>query len=369
MKLQSAFSAVGALLCGCLLSACSSSDNASAPATSKTEAPTAENSEKPMEVLGAGSSFVYPLLAKWSADFNAQTGDKVNYQSIGSGGGIAQIKAYTVDFGSSDKPLSSEELSQSDLGQFPSTIGGVVPVVNLDGVTPGTLRLTGPLLANIYLGKVVKWDDPAIKALNPQVSLPDTSINLVHRSDSSGTTYNFTAYLSRVSSEWKSHVGENTSVQWPSGAGGKPGVGGKGNEGVASAVQNVKGSIGYVELAYAIQNNMLYTTMQNAAGNWVKPSLESFASAAKSAQWNNVKDFNLVIVNAPGAESWPITAANFILIHKHPKDVQKARGVLSFFKWSLEKGQNQAKELDFVPLPPELVTNIEAYWQKNFNFK
>ena len=218
------------------------------------------------EITGAGATFIYPLISKWSADYNAQTGAKVNYQSIGSGGGIAQIKASTVDFGSSDKPLSSEELAQAGLGQFPSAIGGVVPVVNLDGIDAGKLRMTPSLLADVFQGKVATWNDPAIAAANPGVALPSTKINIVHRSDGSGTTFNFTNYLSKVSPEWKTKVGEGTSVQWPGG------VGGKGNEGVASYVKQIKGSIGYVELAYALQNKMTYLSLQNAAGNWVLPS-------------------------------------------------------------------------------------------------
>ncbi|MEE7565968.1 phosphate ABC transporter substrate-binding protein PstS, partial [Xanthomonas sp. Kuri4-3] len=297
---------------------------------------------------------------KWSADYNAATGNKVNYQSIGSGGGIAQIKAGTVDFGSSDKPLDSAELAQAGLGQFPSAIGGVVPVVNLEGIAPGKLRLTGTLLADIFLGKVTSWNDPAIVAANPGVALPATKINLVHRSDGSGTTFNFTNYLSKVSGDWKGKVGEGTSVQWPGG------VGGKGNEGVASYVQQIKGSIGYVELAYALQNKMPYASLQNAAGTWVQPSADSFAAAAASADWANAKDFNLVITNAAGEQAWPITATNFMLMHKQPKDAERSKATLAFFKWALENGQAQANELHYVPLPPALVKQIETYWGSEF---
>ncbi|WP_017916229.1 phosphate ABC transporter substrate-binding protein PstS, partial [Xanthomonas sp. SHU 308] len=312
------------------------------------------------EISGAGASFIYPLISKWSADYNAATGNKINYQSIGSGGGIAQIKAGTVDFGSSDKPLDSAELAAAGLGQFPSAIGGVVPVVNLDGMDAGKLRLTGPVLADIFLGKISKWNDPALTALNPGVTLPDTKINLVHRSDGSGTSFNFTNYLSKVSPEWKGKVGEGTSVQWPGG------VGGKGNEGVASYVQQIKGSIGYVELAYALQNKMPYASMQNAAGNWVQPNAESFAAAAASADWANAKDFNLVITNAAGPQAWPITATNFMLMHKQAKDPARSKATLDFFKWAFEKGQPQADALHYVPLPPELVQQIESYWSKEF---
>ena len=312
------------------------------------------------EISGAGASFIYPLVSKWSADYNAATGAKVNYQSIGSGGGIAQIKAGTVDFGSSDKPLSSEELAQAGLGQFPSAIGGVVPVINVEGLQPGQLKLTGALLADIFLGKITMWNDPALVAANPGVALPAQKISLVHRSDGSGTTFNFTNYLSKVSPDWKSKVGEGTSVQWPGG------VGGKGNEGVASYVKQIKGGIGYVELAYALQNQMPYASLQNAAGNFVQPNSETFAAAAASADWANAKDFNLVITNAPGENAWPITATNFMLMHKQPKDDNRSAESLEFFKWAFEQGSAQAEALHYVPLPPALVQQIEAYWAAEF---
>ncbi len=344
------------------LAACKPADDGAA-AASGDAAPAADaaaGEKVGAQISGAGASFIYPLISKWSADYNAATGSKVNYQSIGSGGGIAQIKAATVDFGSSDKPLPSDELDAAGLGQFPSAIGGVVPVVNLEGVEPGKLRLTPALLADIFLGKVKAWNDPAVAAANPGVTLPSTKINIVHRSDGSGTTFNFTNYLSKVSPEWKSKVGEGTSVQWPGG------VGGKGNEGVASYVQQIKGSVGYVELAYALQNKMTYASLQNAAGNWVQPSLESFSAAAASADWKTAKDFNLVITNAPGADAWPITATNFILMHKQAKDPARAQAARDFFKWAYENGQEQAKTLDYVPLPPELVQQVEAYWTAEF---
>ena len=308
------------------------------------------------EITGAGATFIYPLLSRWSADYNKSTGAKINYQSIGSGGGIAQIKAGTVDFGSSDKPLSPEELAQAGLAQFPSAIGGVVPVVNLEGIDSGQLRLTGPVLADIYLGKITTWNDPAIIALNPDLKLPADKINVVKRSDGSGTTFNFVNYLSKVSPAWKEQVGEGTSVNWP------VGIGGKGNEGVAAYVKQIKGSIGYVELAYATQNGMSYTTMQNTAGNWIKPTAESFQAAAATADWANAKDFSLIITNASGADAWPIAATNFILMYKQPKDAKRSRDALDFFKWSLENGQPQADELHFVPLPKPLVDQVEAYW-------
>ena len=312
------------------------------------------------EISGAGASFIYPLVSKWSSDYNAATGHRVNYQSIGSGGGIAQIKAGTVDFGSSDKPLPSDELAAAGLGQFPSAIGGVVPVFNLEGIEPGQLRLTGPLLADIFLGKVGRWNDPAIAAANPGLALPDTRITIVHRSDGSGTTFNFSNYLSKVSADWKQEVGEGTSLQWPGG------VGGKGNEGVAAYVKQIKGGIGYVELAYALQNAMPYASMRNAAGQWVQPSAGSFAAAAASADWAGAPDFNLVITDAPGEQSWPITATNFMLMPKQPKDAARSQATLEFFRWAFEQGHAQAQELHYVPLPTALVEQVEAYWAAEF---
>jgi phosphate transport system substrate-binding protein len=308
------------------------------------------------DITGAGATFPYPVLSQWSTDYSATTGVKINYQSIGSGGGIAQIKAATVDFGASDKPLPPDELAQAGLAQFPIVIGGVVPVVNIEGVEPGKLRLTGAVLADIFLGKIQKWSDPAITGLNPGLKLGDAAITVVHRSDGSGTTFNFADYLSKVSEEWKSKVGEGTSVQWP------VGVGGKGNEGVAAYVKQIKHSIGYVELAYALQNKMSYASMKNSAGNFVEPSLESFQAAAASADWSKAKDFHLVITDAPGAASWPIAASSFVLMYKQPKDEARTKTALEFFKWALEKGQQQAKALDYVALPDPLVKQIEAYW-------
>ncbi len=308
-------------------------------------------------ITGAGSTFVYPILSKWSADYDKKTGSKVNYQSIGSGGGIAQIKAATVHFGASDKPMTPEELSQAGLTQFPVVIGGVVPVVNIPGVEAGKLKLTGPVLADIFLGKITKWNDPAITALNPDIKLDDSLITVVHRSDGSGTTFNWVNYLSKVSDEWKTKVGEGTSVQWPAG------VGGKGNEGVAAYVKQIKHSIGYVELAYALQNKMAYTQVKNRDGKFIEPSLASFQAAAASADWSNAKDFYLVITDAPGAKSWPIAASVFVLMYKEPKDAAGTKAALDFFKWSLEHGQAQAKALDYVPLPDALVKQIEAHWK------
>ncbi len=347
-----------ALAVALALAACKPSDNAAG--NSPTASAPGTGDRIAAEITGAGATFIYPLLSKWSDDYNKATGHKINYQSIGSGGGIAQIKAGTVDFGSTDKPLSSDELAAAGLGQFPSAIGGVVPVVNLEGITGGKLRLTGPLLADIFLGKVTVWNDPAIATLNPGVALPSSKINVVHRSDGSGTTYNFVNYLSKVSPQWKDTVGEGTSVEWPGG------IGGKGNEGVAAYVKQIKGSIGYVELAYASQNGMSHVQMQNAAGTWVQPEAKSFQAAAATADWAEARDFSLVITNAPGADAWPITATNFILMYKQPKDPQRSADTLAFFKWSLENGQPQAQALDYVPLPPALVQQVEAYWASEF---
>jgi phosphate transport system substrate-binding protein len=301
-------------------------------------------------------------MSKWTADYRKLNKVQVNYQSIGSGGGIAQIKAATVDFGSSDAPLKPEDLAKFGLGQFPSVIGGVVPVVNVAGITAGKIRFTGPLLASIFLGKVAMWNDPAIAAVNPGLALPALPIRVVHRSDGSGTTFNFVNYLSKVSPEWKKSVGEGTAVKWPAG------YGGKGNEGVAAYVKQIKGGIGYVELSYALQNKMAYAVMQNAAGSWVLPSDESFAAAAESADWAHAKDFYLVITNAPGAKSWPITATNFIIMYKQPKNAAASKSAKEFFRWVYANGDEQARKLDYVPLPAALVTQIEAYWAANFKF-
>jgi phosphate transport system substrate-binding protein len=314
------------------------------------------------DITGAGATFIYPLISKWSADYNQATGNKINYQSIGSGGGIAQIKAGTVDFGSSDKPLPPEELAKAGLGQFPSAIGGVVPVLNIPGVPAGAMKLDGPLLADIFLGKVTVWNDPRIVALNGGVALPSKKITVVHRSDGSGTTFNFVNYLSKVSPEWNTKVGEGTSVRWPTG------IGGKGNEGVAAYVKQVVGGIGYVELSYALQNQIAYSRLKNAAGNFVNPSDETFQAAAASADWKNAKDFYLVMTNAPGENAWPIAATNFILMYKQPKDAVRSKNAEEFFRWAYANGDAQAKALDYVPLPDALVQQIEAYWAKNMAF-
>ena len=315
-----------------------------------------------VEITGAGATFIYPLLSKWSADYNKATGNRINYQSIGSGGGIAQIKAATVDFGSSDKPLPPDELAAAGLGQFPSAIGGVVPVINVQGIQSGSMKLDGPLLADIFLGKVKMWNDPRIVELNGGVKLPAAKITVVHRSDGSGTTFNWVNYLSKVSPEWKSKVGEGTSVKWPTG------IGGKGNEGVAAYVKQIKGGIGYVELSYALQNKMSYTRLKNAAGNFVNPSDETFQAAAASADWKNAKDFHLVMTDAPGENAWPVAATNFILMYKQPKNAERSKNAKEFFRWAYANGDAQAKSLDYVPLPEELVQQIEAYWSENMKF-
>ena len=312
------------------------------------------------DITGAGSSFVYPVLAKWSAAFSEKTGSKINYQSIGSGGGIAQIKAATVDFGASDKPLDTKDLTDAGLGQFPVVIGGIVPVVNLDGIDAGQLKLNGAVLADIFLGKVQKWNDKAIADLNPGTKLPETLITVVHRSDGSGTSFNFTNYLSKVSPDWKEKVGEGTSVQWPTG------VGGKGNEGVAAYVKQIKDSLGYVEYAYALQNKLTYAQMQNHAGKWIKPDKTSFQAAAATADWKNAKDFYLIMTDAPGETAWPITATVWAIMYKTPKDATHTKTAFDFFKWSFEHGQKDAESLDYVPLPEALVKQIEAYWKSDF---
>ena len=314
------------------------------------------------DVTGAGASFVYPVMTKWSADYAKSFGKRVNYQSIGSGGGIAQIKAGTVDFGSSDAPLKPEDLKASGLAQFPSVIGGVVPVVNLPGVASGALKFDGPLLADIFLGNVTMWNDAKIAALNSGVTLPAMKITVVRRSDGSGTTFNFVNYLSKVSADWKSKVGEGNSVKWPTG------VGGKGNEGVAAYVKQIKGGIGYVEFSYALQNKLTYARMKNAAGNFVLPSDESFQAAAGSANWASSKDFYLVMTNAPGQNAWPIAATNFILMYKKPKNAEGAKAAKEFFRWVYANGDAQAKSLDYVPLPDALVKQIETYWSSTMPY-
>jgi phosphate transport system substrate-binding protein len=313
-----------------------------------------------VDVTGAGSSFVFPVISKWSQDYSKEGAHRINYQSIGSGGGIAQIKAATVDFGASDAPMSAEDLKAGGLGQFPSVIGGIVPVYNIEGIESGKLRLDGQALADIFQGKITKWNDPALVALNPGVKLPETAITVVHRSDGSGTSFNFTSYLSKVSESWKAGPSTGSAVQWP------VGVGGKGNEGVAAYVKQIKGSIGYVEYSYATQNKISYAQLKNAAGKFIEPNAKAFAAAADTADWASAKDFNLIMTNAPGDAAWPITATTWIIMYKTPKNAEKSAAAFDFFKWSLEKGQAQAESLEYVPLPKSLVSKIEDYWKTEF---
>ncbi|MEY2810156.1 MAG: phosphate transporter substrate-binding protein PstS [Pseudomonadota bacterium] len=306
------------------------------------------------DVTGAGASFPAPLYSKWAAEYNKAQGQKVNYQSVGSGAGIKQIDAKTVDFGASDMPLKDEDLAQKNQLQFPTVIGGVVPVVNIVGVAPGQLKLTGEVIADIFLGKIVKWNEPAIKALNPTVNLPDAAIAPVRRSDGSGTTFLFTNYLSKVSADWKAKVGDGTAVNWPTGAGGK------GNEGVAAFVSRLPNSIGYVEYAYVKQNKMTYAQVKNAAGNFVSPDDSAFKAAAAGADW--AKSFYQILTNQPGKDSWPITGATFILMHKTQDKPEKATATLKFFDWAYKNGDQTADDLDYVPMPAGVKDAIRKSW-------
>jgi phosphate transport system substrate-binding protein len=311
-----------------------------------------------LDISGAGATFPYPIYAKWADTYKKETGNGLNYQSIGSGGGIKQIKAKTVTFGATDAPLSGEELTKDGLVQFPMVMGGIVPVVNLDGIEPGAIVLDGPVLARIFLGEVKTWDDAAIKALNPSVKLPSQAIAVVRRSDGSGTTFNFTDYLSKVSPVWKEKVGAATAVEWP------VGIGAKGNEGVANNVVQTKGSIGYVEYAYAKQNKLTYTKMINKEGKVVAPVTKSFQTAAATADWAGTPGYAVILTNAAGADAWPLTAATFILIHKQPQDAAAAAEALKFFAWSYAKGDKAAEELDYIPMPDNVVKMVEATWTK-----
>lgn len=308
-------------------------------------------------ITGAGASFPYPIYAKWALLYEKETGNKVNYQSIGSGGGQQQIIAKTIDFGASDDPMKANLLEEHKLLQFPAIIGGTVPVVNLPGIPAGKLKLSGDVLANIFLGNIKKWNDPAIVKLNDGVALPDKDIIVIYRSDGSGTTFGWTNYLSKISAEWKAKVGEGKSVKWPTGQGGK------GNEGVAAYISQLKYSISYVEYAYAKQNNLAWASLQNKDGHFVQPTKESFASAAVNAKWNESAGMGVVLTNEPGADSWPVTAASFILLHKVADKPESTKGVLDFFDWAFTKGQNAAGELDYVPLPADVVKQIKTQWQ------
>jgi phosphate transport system substrate-binding protein len=312
-----------------------------------------------MDISGAGATFPYPIYAKWADAYKKETGVGLNYQSIGSGGGIKQIEARTVTFGATDAPLSGADLDKNGLAQFPMVMGGIVPVVNLEGVAAGELQLDGVTLAKIFLGEIKTWDDPAIKQLNPSAKLPSSAIAVVHRADGSGTTFNFAYYLSQVSADWKSKIGFNTSLEWPLG------IGAKGNEGVSNNVAQTKGSIGYVEYAYALQNKLIYTKMQNKDGKTVSPTAAAFQAAAANADWNSVPGYGVILANQPGAESWPMTAATFILIPKQPQDTTAATEALKFFAWAYAKGGKMAEELDYVSMPAKVVSEIQAMWAKD----
>ncbi|MFC5740902.1 phosphate ABC transporter substrate-binding protein PstS [Dyella tabacisoli] len=312
------------------------------------------------DITGAGSSFVYPVLSKWSAAYAEKTGNKLNYQSVGSGAGVAQIKEGTIDFGATDAPLKAEDLQKFGLGQFPVVVGGIVPVVNIAGVEAGKIKLDGATLADIFLGKINTWNDPKIAALNAGLALPAGKITVVHRSDGSGTSFNFTNYLSKVSPEWADKVKFGTAVEWPTG------VGGKGNEGVSQYVKQIKGSIGYVEYAYAVKNKITWVDLKNAAGQFVSPTADAFAAAAATADWASAKDFNLIMTNAPGAKAWPITATTWVVMYKKPKNAEHTKVSFEFFKWALENGQKEAVALDYVALPDPLVQKIQAYWTAEY---
>ncbi|KAB7739513.1 phosphate ABC transporter substrate-binding protein PstS [Parvibaculum sedimenti] len=309
------------------------------------------------DISGAGATFPYPIYAKWADAYKKETGIGLNYQSIGSGGGIKQIKAKTVDFGASDAPLKGEDLSSIGLAQFPMVMGAIVPVVNLPGVKPGEMKLTGHVLAEIYLGNITKWNDPQIVKINKGVNLPDSSIAVVHRSDGSGTTFNFAYYLNAVDAKWSS-VGVNTSLEWP------VGLGGKGNEGVSALVGQTQGSIGYVEYAYALQNHLTYTDMINKAGKTVSPSLKTIQAAAANANWSSVPGFGVILADQPGADSWPMTAATFILVYKAQDKPENAKAVLNFFSWCYDKGDKMAEDLIYVPMPDNVVEMVKKSWSE-----
>ncbi len=311
------------------------------------------------EITGAGSTFGAPIYNKWAETYKKQTGTGLNYQAIGSGGGIKQIKAKTVDFGASDKPLKPSELDEAGLTQFPTVVGGVVPVVNLPGIAPGQLKMDGPLVASIFLGDIKKWNDPKIEALNPGVKLPGLPITVVHRSDGSGTTFLFTSYLSMTSPGWSGRVGASEAVSWPTG------LGGKGSDGVAGFVKQTVGSIGYVEFTFIQQNKMTYVDMKDRAGQYLAPTAQAFSAAASHGDWNKAPDFYLLLLNEPGVNSWPITGATFILVQKNQADAAKGREVLKFFDWAYKNGDGMASQLAYVPLPASVKGLIRQSWQKN----
>jgi phosphate transport system substrate-binding protein len=316
------------------------------------------NTAQATDISGAGATFPYPIYAKWADAYKKDTGDGLNYQSIGSGGGIKQIEASTVTFGASDKPLEQKELDANGLIQFPMIIGGIVPVVNIEGVQPGELVIDGPTLAKIFMGEITKWDDAAIKKLNEKVKLPSTAIAVVHRSDGSGTTFNFTNYLAKASADWKSKVGSDAAVEWP------VGIGAKGNEGVANNVTQTKGSIGYVEYAYAKQNKLTFADMMNKDGKRVAPETKSFQAAAANADWKSVPGYGVILTDQPGAASWPITAASFILMHTVPQDAANSAAALKFFDWAYKNGTKMAEELDYIPMPANVIELSRGEWAK-----
>ena len=313
------------------------------------------------DISGAGATFPYPIYAKWADAYKKETGNALNYQSIGSGGGIKQIKAKTVTFGATDAPLKGDELEKFGLAQFPMVMGGIVPVVNIDGIKPGELVLDGDTLAKIFLGNIKKWNDPVITKLNPKSKLPDQAIAIVHRSDGSGTTFNFVYYLSEVNAVFKAKIGVNTSVQWPAG------IGAKGNEGVANNVANTKGAIGYVEYAYASQNKLSHTKMINKAGKTVEPNSETFKAAAANADWSSRPGYGVILANQPGDKSWPMTAATWILIYKKPADVAATNEAIKFFAWAYKNGDKMAEELHYVPMPKKVVKDVESYWKSEIS--
>ncbi len=308
------------------------------------------------DITGAGATFPFPVYAKWAEAYKAATGVGLNYQSIGSSGGLKQIRAKTVAFGASDAPVKGEDLDKDGMVQFPAIIGGTVPVVNLDGFKPGELRVTGPVLADMYLGKITKWNDPAFAALNPGKNLPDQAITIVHRADGSGTTFNFTDYLSAISKEWADKVGKGAAVKWPAASS----VGGKGNEGVAANVNRLKGAVGYVEYAYVKKNNMTFMQLQNAGGKYVSPDDATFASAAAGADWFSVPGMGVSMVNAKGDNSWPISTASFILMYKQPENKAESAEVIKFFDWAFKNGKKMAADLDYVALPDALTDQIRS---------
>jgi phosphate transport system substrate-binding protein len=316
----------------------------------------ASTSAMAADVTGAGSSFIYPVLSKWADAYKTASGNAINYQSIGSGAGIKQIQASTVTFGATDAPLKADQLDKSGLAQWPMIMGAIVPVVNLEGINAGEMTLDGETLANIFLGKITKWDDAAIKKLNPKLNLPSSAITIVHRADGSGTTFNFTDYLSKVSADWKSKVGTGTAVEWP------VGVGAKGNEGVSGNIAQAKGSIGYVEYAYAKQNKLAYTALINKAGKTVQPTSEAFQAAASNADWIHAPGYHLILTDQPGDKSWPIVASTFILMHKVPTDKAATAEALKFFSFAFEKGAKMAEDLDYVPMPANVIDLIKKTW-------